>query len=232
MSPGCDVATMGQGAGECPRQYAEAMSVREHLQRQLDVACRVRWFLMIVLAAVLVCLYPEHSVNTFKRFWMCGAFLLYFWFLGAVVGTLLDIPLARPRCPLCAAKLTLGPRVTSCPVCGVSFDAKVAQLAIHVDYPNTLADKFAQLPQGIVGQCLISRSPSAPRDGRGSMPGHGRPDDPGILQGTLEARAQSPGNWRTRYRSVRGDFRYDEQPQLRVWLRGGRGGRLWFGHHA
>ena len=138
MSPGCDVATMGQGAGECPREYAEAMSVREHLQRQLDVACRVRWFLMIVLAAVLVCLYPEHSVNTFKRFWICGAFLLYFWFLGAVVGTLLDIPLARPRCALCAAKLTLGTRVSSCPVCGVSFDAKVRRNWPYTSITRTL----------------------------------------------------------------------------------------------
>jgi hypothetical protein len=80
---------------------------------------------MIVLAAMLVCLYPEHSLSVFKRLWMFGAFLLYFWFLGAVVGTILDVPLARPRCPRCASKLTLGPQDLSCPNCEISFDAKV-----------------------------------------------------------------------------------------------------------
>jgi hypothetical protein len=99
--------------------------VREHLQLQLDIAERFRRVSMIVLAAVLVCLYPEHSLSVFKRLWMFAAFLLYFWFLGAVVGTLLDIPLARPRCPRCATKLTPRPQVTSCPSCGISFDAKV-----------------------------------------------------------------------------------------------------------
>ncbi len=92
---------------------------------QLDVAGRLRWLLMIVMAAVLVCLYPEHSLSALKRLWMFGAFLLYFWFLGAVVGTLLDVPLARPRCPRCASKLIPGPEVGSCPGCGVSLDAKV-----------------------------------------------------------------------------------------------------------
>ena len=108
------------------------MSVRQHLQRQLQVANRIRWLLMIVLAAVLVCLYPEHSLSVFKRLWMFGAFLLYFWFLGAVVGTLLDVPLARPRCPCCAGKLSLGPRVSSFPSCGISLDAKVQR-----NWPNT-----------------------------------------------------------------------------------------------
>jgi hypothetical protein len=101
------------------------MSVREHLQRQLGVACSLRWFLMAVLAAVLVWLYPEHSLSVFKRLWMFGAFVLYFWLLGAVLGTLLGVPMAHPRCPGCASKLTLGPEVTSCPNCNVSFDAKV-----------------------------------------------------------------------------------------------------------
>ena len=101
------------------------MSVRQHLQLQLCVANRIRWLLMIVLAAVLVCLYPEHSLSVFKRLWMFGAFLLYFWFLGAVAGTLVDVPLARPRCPRCAGKLALGAQVTSCPSCGISFDAVV-----------------------------------------------------------------------------------------------------------
>ena len=101
------------------------MSVREHLQRQLRVAGRLRWLLMIVLAAALVCLYPEHSLSLFNRLWMFGAFLLYFWFLATVVGTLLDVPIARPRCPRCASRLTAGLQVTSCPRCGVSFDAQV-----------------------------------------------------------------------------------------------------------
>jgi hypothetical protein len=101
------------------------MSVREHVQRQLQVAGRLRWLLMIVLAAALVCLFPEHSPSVFKRLWMFGAFLLYFWFLGAVVGKILDVPLARPRCPRCASKLTVGPQVSSCLNCGVSFDATV-----------------------------------------------------------------------------------------------------------
>jgi len=80
---------------------------------------------MIVLAAGLVCLYPEHSLSLLNRLWMFGAFLLYFWFLAAVVGTLLDIPIARPRCPRCASKLTARLQVSSCPNCGVSFDAQV-----------------------------------------------------------------------------------------------------------
>jgi hypothetical protein len=101
------------------------MRVMEHLQLQLGAARRLRWLLMIVLAAALVRLYPEHSVSMFKRLWMFGAFLLYFWFLGVAVGTLLGIPLVRPRCPRCASKLTLGPRVTACPNCNVGFDATV-----------------------------------------------------------------------------------------------------------
>ena len=116
---------MGQAAKECPGEYDRHMSVRQHLQLQLQVANRIRWLLMIVLAAELVCLYPEYSLSVFKRLWTFGAFLLYFWFLGAVVGTLLDVPLARPRCPRCATKLAVGPRVTSCPSCGTSFDAKM-----------------------------------------------------------------------------------------------------------
>jgi hypothetical protein len=125
---------MGQGADEPPREYDRAMSVREHLQLQLDVARRLRWLLLIVLATALVCLYPEHSVSMFKRLWMFGAFLLYFWFLEAVVGTLLGVPMAHPRCPRCASKLTLGPMVTSCPNCRVSFDATV-QRGWHHTFP-------------------------------------------------------------------------------------------------
>ena len=129
---------MGQGADECPRGYDRDMSVMQHLRLQLQVANRVRWLLMIVLAAVLVCLYPEHSLSVFKRLWMFGAFLLYFWFLGAVVGTLLDVPLARPRCPRCASKLALGPRVTSCPRCGISFDANVQRNWPYTSITRTL----------------------------------------------------------------------------------------------
>jgi hypothetical protein len=122
---------MGQGADECPREYDRPMSVREHLQLQLDVARRLRWLLLIVLAAALVCLYPDHSLNMFKRLWMFGAFMLYFWFLGVVVGTLLGVPMARPRCPRCASKLTLGPMVTACPNCRLSFDARVQRAWLH-----------------------------------------------------------------------------------------------------
>ena len=114
------------------------MSVRQHLQLQLQVANRIRWLLMIVLAAVLVWLFPEHSLSVFKRLWMFGAFLLYFWFLGAVVGTLLDVPLARPRCPCCAGKLGLRPRVTSCPGCGISLDAKVQRNWPYTSITRTL----------------------------------------------------------------------------------------------
>ena len=138
MSPGCDVAWMGQGADGGPREYDRNMSVRLHLQLQLQVANRIRWLLMIVLAAVLVCLYPEHSLNVFKRLWMFGAFLLYFWFLGTVAGTLLDVPLARPRCPRCATRLALRPRVASCPSCGISFDAKVQRNWHYRSIPRTL----------------------------------------------------------------------------------------------
>jgi hypothetical protein len=114
------------------------MSVRQHLQLQLEVANRIRWLLMIVLAAVLVCLYPEHSLSVFKRLWMFGAFLLYFWFLGAVVGTILDVPLARPRCPRCASKLALGPQDLSCPNCEISFDAKVQRNWPYTSISRTL----------------------------------------------------------------------------------------------
>jgi len=112
------------------------MSVRQHILLQLQVANRIRWLLMIVLAAVLVYLYPEHSWSVFKRLWMFGAFLLYFWFLGAVVGTLLDVPLARPRCPCCASKL--GPRVTSCPGCGIGLDAPVQRNWPYTSITRTL----------------------------------------------------------------------------------------------
>jgi len=139
MSPRCDVAWMEQGADECPLEYDRDMSVRQHLQLQLQVANRIRWLLMIVLAAVLVWLFPEHSLSVFKRLWMFGAFLLYFWFLGAVVGTLLDVPLARPRCPRCASKLAVGPRVTfCCQSCGISLDAKVQRNWPYTSITRTL----------------------------------------------------------------------------------------------
>jgi hypothetical protein len=129
---------MGQGAYECLSEYDRYMSVRQHLQLQLQLANRIRWLLMIVLAAVLVCLYPEHSLSVFKRLWMFGAFVLYFWFLGAVAGTLLDIPLASPRCPRCAGKLALGQRVPSCPSCGINFDAKVQRNWPYTSITRTL----------------------------------------------------------------------------------------------
>ena len=114
------------------------MSVKEHLVLQLGVARTLRWLLMVVLAAVLVWLYPEHSLSVFKRVWMFGTFLLYYWFLGAVVGTLLGVPMARPRCPRCASKLTLGPGVASCPNCNVSFDAKVQRRWPYTSIIRTL----------------------------------------------------------------------------------------------
>src|ERR1700745_1402978 len=123
------------------------MSVREHLQRQLQVTGRLRWLLMIVLAAVLVCLYPEHSLSVFKRLWMFGAFLLYFWFLAAVVGTLLDVPIARPRCPRCASKLTVGPQANSCLSCGVSFDAKVQRNWPYTSITRTIWPTHAPNPR-------------------------------------------------------------------------------------
>lgn len=118
--------------------YDQGMSVREHLQLQLHVAGRLRWLLMIVLSAVLVCLYPEHSVSVFKRLWMFAAFLLYFWFLGAVVGKLLNVPLARPRCPRCASKLSVGPQFNSCYSCGVSFEAKVQRTWPYTSITRTM----------------------------------------------------------------------------------------------
>lgn len=120
------------------------MTVREHVQLQLGVASHVRWLVIAVLAAVLVWLYPEHSVSLFKRLWMFGAFLLYFWFLGAVLGTLLGVPMARPRCPRCAGKLTLGPTVTSCPNCNVSFDAMVQR-----GWPHTSATRSRWLVRSL-----------------------------------------------------------------------------------
>jgi hypothetical protein len=114
---------MGQEAAPCRGEYDRAMSVREHLQLQLGVACHLRWLLMAIFAAVLVWFYPEHSVSMFKRLWMFAAVLLYLWLLGAVAGTLLGAPMAR--CPRCASKLTLRPGVTSCPSCYVSFDARI-----------------------------------------------------------------------------------------------------------
>jgi hypothetical protein len=139
---------MGQEAEECPREYDGDMSVRQHLLLQLQVANRIRWLMMIVLAAVLVCLYPEHSLSVFKRLWMFGAFLLYFWFLGAVVGTLLDVPLARPRCPRCASKLALGQPVTSCPSCGINFDAKVQRNWPYTSITRTLWPYHRKQPLG------------------------------------------------------------------------------------
>jgi hypothetical protein len=120
------------------------MSVREHLQFQLDVACHLRWLLMFVLAAALVWAYPEHSLSVFKRLWMFAAILLYLWLLGALVGTLLGAPMARPRCPRCASRLTFGPRVTSCPSCNVSFDARVRR-----DWPHTSTSRSLWLTRSL-----------------------------------------------------------------------------------
>ena len=128
------------------------MSVREHLLLQLGVVRTLRWLLMVVLAAVLVWLYPEHSLSVFKRLLMFGAFLLYFWFLGAVVGTLLGVPMARPRCPRCASKLTLGPNVISCPNCNVSFDAKIQR---GPERPSRMA--FGCLTRGLLVHRSIAR---------------------------------------------------------------------------
>jgi len=121
---------MGQEAEECPREYDGDMSVRQHLLLQLQVANRIRWLMMIVLAAVLVCLYPEHSLSVFKRLWMFGAFLLYFWFLGAVVGT------------MSALRQQIGSRAASHLLSELRNQLRcegAAQLAIHIDYPNALA---------------------------------------------------------------------------------------------
>jgi hypothetical protein len=120
------------------------MSVREHLELQLGVACHLRWLLMGVFAAVLVWLYPEHSVSVFKRLWMFAAVLLYLWLLGALAGTLLGAPMARPRCPRCAGKLTLRPGVTSCPSCHVSFDAKIQR-----DWSYTAAARSTWLARSL-----------------------------------------------------------------------------------
>ena len=101
------------------------MKVREHLQLQLVLARQVRWLVMVALAAALVWLYPDHSPGTLRRLWMFAAVLLYLWLLGALVGALLNVPMARPRCPRCANRLTLGATTTSCPSCNVSLDARV-----------------------------------------------------------------------------------------------------------
>jgi hypothetical protein len=135
---------MGQGADECPPEYDRLMSVKEHLELQLGVACHLRWILMAVFAAVLVWLYPEHSLSMLKRLWMFAAVLLYLWLLGALVGTLLGAPMARPRCPRCASKLTLGPSVTSCPSCNVSFDAKIQR-----DWPYTSPSRSTWLTRSL-----------------------------------------------------------------------------------
>ena len=116
---------MGQEAAQCRGAYDRAMSVREHLELQLGIERHLRWLLMAIFAAVLVWLYPEHSVSMFKRLWMFAAVLLYLWLLGALAGALLGAPMARPRCPRCASKLTLRPGVTFCPSCYVSFDARI-----------------------------------------------------------------------------------------------------------
>jgi hypothetical protein len=120
------------------------MNVREHLELQLGVACHLRWLLMGVMAAVLVWLYPEHSVSLFKRLWMFAAVLLYLWLLGALLGTLLGAPMARPRCPRCASKLALRPRLTSCPSCKVSFDAEVQR-----DWPFTSTTRSTRLTRSL-----------------------------------------------------------------------------------
>lgn len=116
---------MGQRADERPPAYDQVMSVMEHLQIQLGVACCLRWLLMAVLAAALVWSYPEHSVSMLQRLWMFAAFLLYLWLLGALLAALLGVPMARLRCPRCTGKFALKQGATSCPKCNVSFDARV-----------------------------------------------------------------------------------------------------------
>lgn len=119
------VARMGQGADQRPPEYDQVMSVMEHLQFQLSVACHLRWLLMAVLAVALVWLYPEHSVIMLQRLWMLAAALLYLWLLGVLLGTLFGAPMTRLRCPRCACKFDLRPWVTSCPGCNVSFVERV-----------------------------------------------------------------------------------------------------------
>jgi hypothetical protein len=123
---------MGQGADECPRVYDQPMTVREHIQLKLDAASRLRWLVMVVLAAALVSLYPEHPLSMIKRLGMFAVGLLYLWSLGVLTGILLGAPMARIRCPRCTGKLTPGMRVSTCPHCNVSFDAIVRR-----DWPHT-----------------------------------------------------------------------------------------------
>ncbi len=125
------------------------MSVREHLELQLGVACHLRWLLMAIFAAVLVWLYPEHSVSMFKRLWMFAAVLFYLWLLGAVAGTLLGAPMAR--CPRCASKLTLRPGVTSCPSCYVSFDARIQRDWSYTPTRSTWLARSLSLHMGHLG---------------------------------------------------------------------------------
>jgi hypothetical protein len=140
---------MGQEAAPCRGEYDRAMSVREHLQLQLGVACHLRWLLMAIFAAVLVWLYPEHSVSMFKRLWMFAAVLLYLWLLGAVAGTLLGAPMVR--CPRCASKLTLRPGVTSCPSCYVSFDARIQRDWSYTPTRSTWLARSLSLHMGHLG---------------------------------------------------------------------------------
>lgn len=149
----------------------------EHLQLQMGIACHLRWLLMVVLAAALVWMYPEHAVSMFQRLWMFAAVLLYLWLLGALLGTLLGAPMARPRCPRCAGKLALRPGVTSCPSCNVSFDAMVQR-----DWPCTSTTRSPWLTRSLslrMGQtactALIGGCVNSPPVDNRSARGAGQP---------------------------------------------------------
>jgi hypothetical protein len=109
------------------------MRVRNHLRLQLGIIRGRRFLLMAALAVAFVWIVPEHSPNMLKRLLMFAAVVLSLW----LVATVLGLPKPFPRCPRCAHKVSLGRRVTACPTCKVTFDARVQRGWRHVPTPQS-----------------------------------------------------------------------------------------------
>jgi hypothetical protein len=109
------------------------MRVRSHLRLQLGIIRGRRFLLMAAVAVAFVWIFPEHSPNMVKRLLMFAAVVLSLW----LVATVLGLPKPSPRCPRCAHKVSLRRRVTSCPTCNVTFDARVKRDWRHVPTPQS-----------------------------------------------------------------------------------------------
>jgi hypothetical protein len=81
--------------------------------------------LIAAVALVLALVYPAQSPTPQVRVGVFAAALLYVWLIARLGAVALGIPRPRPRCPRCAHKVPLTPKLRTCPTCGVGFEEKV-----------------------------------------------------------------------------------------------------------